>query len=133
MERMNLWHSLGRAWAELSAGQAGRVDEGAPGQDRMRLAHGPVQMDNRGDVERLLPDILGRALARSWIDQDFRGRFTLDPVGTLADYRVQLPDTISIEVGLTDTLRPRVIVYERDRVGRKRRLLSLKLIMTADQ
>jgi hypothetical protein len=33
---------------------------------------------------RFLPDILGRALARSWIDREFQTDFMLDPEGVRA-------------------------------------------------
>ena len=33
---------------------------------------------------RFLPDILGRALARSWIDREFQMDFMLDPEGVRA-------------------------------------------------
>jgi hypothetical protein len=70
-------------------------------------------------------------LARAWIDQTFRGRFTLDPVETLRDYDVHLPDSIDIEIETTETMRPRVVVYERGKTGRRTRLLYLQLAMMA--
>ncbi|REC58345.1 hypothetical protein DRV84_01900 [Rhodosalinus sediminis] len=101
------------------------------GGDRLQLAQTAIRMADRDAVERHLPDILGRALARSWIDADFRARFTSDPVGTLAAYGIGLPPEIGIETGITETQRPRLIVYERARLGRRRRLLAVQLVLTA--
>jgi hypothetical protein len=61
------------------------------------LVRHETHLRNRAQVERYLPDILGRALARIWIDPQFRDRFAADPVGTLASYDVYLPDNIEIE------------------------------------
>ncbi|NBE09160.1 hypothetical protein [Paragemmobacter ruber] len=91
-----------------------------------------THLRNRDQVERFLPDILGRALARIWIDPGFRDRFGADPVGTLADYGVFLPDSIEIDFVTEGTTRPQVVVYERPfpKMPRKR-LLYLQLILTA--
>ena len=113
-----------------SAPRAEILDDDAPDQT-MNLVDDEVYLRNRTQVERYLPDILGRALARAWIDQTFRGRFTLDPVETLRDYDVHLPDSIDIEIETTETMRPRVVVYERGKTGRRTRLLYLQLAMMA--
>ena len=107
--------------------QGGAEDSG----DRLQLTQTAIRMADRDAVERHLPDILGRALARSWIDADFRARFTSDPVGTLDAYGIGLPPEIGIETGITETQRPRLIVYERAHLGRKRRLLAVQLVLTA--
>ena len=89
-------------------------------------------LKNRAQVERRLPDILGRALARIWIDPGFRVRFGDDPKGTLADYGVHLPDTIHIDFVTQGTLRPQVVVMEQTRPDApRRRLLYLQLVMMA--
>ena len=96
------------------------------------LVRHETHLRNRAQVERYLPDILGRALARIWIDPNFRDRFASDPVGTLASYDVYLPDTIEIEFVTEGTSRPQVVVYERPVRGLPRkRLLYLQLILTA--
>lgn len=91
-----------------------------------------THLKNRSQVERFLPDILGRALARIWIDQTFRLRFSTDPKGTLSDYGVHLPETITIDFVTEGTIRPQVVVYERLGPGLPpRRLLYLQLVMMA--
>jgi hypothetical protein len=87
---------------------------------------------DRKQVERHLPDILGRALARSWIDPDFRDRFLSDPRAILEEYGVFMPPTFSIAIETEGTSRPRVVVYEK--TGRNavpKRLLYLQLVMMA--
>lgn len=96
------------------------------------LVRHETHLRNRAQVERYLPDILGRALARIWIDPIFRDRFANDPVGTLAHYDVYLPDTIEIDFVTEGTTRPQVVVYERTiRAMPRRRLLYLQLVLTA--
>lgn len=96
------------------------------------LVRHETHLKNRSQVERYLPDILGRALARIWIDPIFRDRFGSDPKGTLADYGVFVPETITIDFVTEGTLRPQVVVYERSSSGGpKRRLLYLQLVMMA--
>lgn len=96
------------------------------------LVRHETHLRNRAQVERYLPDILGRALARIWIDPGFRDRFAADPVGTLAQYDVFLPDTIEIDFVTEGTTRPQVVVYERPvRAMPRKRLLYLQLILTA--
>lgn len=96
------------------------------------LVRHETHLRNRAQVERYLPDILGRALARIWIDPGFRDRFAADPVGTLAHYDVYLPDTIEIDFVTEGTTRPQVVVYERPiRAMPRKRLLYLQLVLTA--
>jgi len=96
------------------------------------LVRHETHLRNRDQVERYLPDILGRALARIWIDPGFRDRFSAHPVATLAEYGVFLPDSIEIDFVTEGTTRPQVVVYERPLRGMPRkRLLYLQLILTA--
>ena len=89
-------------------------------------------LHNRSEVEKYLPDILGRALARSWIDAGFRLKFLDDPKSTLAHYGVFLPDTITIEIQTAGLSRPRVIVYEKKSSSApKLRVAYLQLVMKA--
>lgn len=91
-----------------------------------------THLRNRAQVEKHLPEILGRALARIWIDPNFRDRFATDPVGTLAWYDVYLPESIEIDFVTEGTTRPQVVVYERLVRGMPRkRLLYLQLVLTA--
>lgn len=96
------------------------------------LVRHETRLRNREQVERYLPDILGRALARIWIDPGFRDRFAADPVATLEYYDVFLPETIEIEFVAEGNSRPQVVVYERPvRHMPRRRLLYLQLVLTA--
>lgn len=97
------------------------------------LAPGPVHLHDRAEVQRLLPDILGRALALSWIDSDFRAAFREDPQGTLARQRITLPPGIRIEVVQEGRSRPMVVVSDLDSAARggRKRLLYLQLVMVA--
>lgn len=96
------------------------------------LVRRETHLRNRAQVERYLPDILGRALARIWIDPGFRDRFATDPKGTLEYYDVFLPDSIEIDFVTEGTIRPQVVVYERPiRAMPRRRLLYLQLVLTA--
>ena len=110
-------------------GQAQTVSDAI---DAYALTAGATRLENRAEVERFLPDILGRALARCWIDAGFRTRFCADPRGTLAEHRIELPGSIEIEVVTKGQTRPMVIVSERPSQGtQRRRLLYLQLVMVA--
>lgn len=85
---------------------------------------------DRAQVERHLPDILGRALARAWIDPVFRAGFSADPKGTLAAFRLHLPASIAIDVVSEGGGRPMVIVNDTA-LPRPRRILYLQLVMVA--
>ena len=80
---------------------------------------------------RFLPDILGRALARSWIDREFQTDFMLDPEGVLARYAVFLPPNVTTELETEGVTRPKVVVYETTRLGKQKRLMYLQLVMMA--
>ena len=98
------------------------------------LVRRETYLRDRKDVEEQLPDILGRVLARIWIDAHFRDRFATGPKETLAVYGVYLPQNFSIDFETEGLTRPQVVVYEkRFRHGPRRRLLSLRLMMLADK
>ncbi len=104
----------------------------APPVQDFDLVQQETHLRNRAQVERFLPDILGRALARIWIDPTFRDRFSTDPKRTLAEYGVYLPETIHIDFVTEGTLRPQVVVMEQTRPDApRRRLLYLQLVMMA--
>ena len=44
-----------------------------------------IFLENRQEVKKYLPEILGRVLARIWIDQEFKLSFKNDPLKTLSD------------------------------------------------
>ena len=53
------------------------------GAQPFTLFDGERHFTDREDVREFLPDILGKALARTWIDPEFRQAFDNDPCGTL--------------------------------------------------
>lgn len=95
-----------------------------------RLVDQETRLHDRRQIERHLPDIMGRALARAWIDPDFRRALVSDPKATLARCRLHLPDTIGIDVRDAPGQRPMVIVNELA-AARPRRILYLQLVMIA--
>ena len=87
---------------------------------------------NRDEVRKFLPDILGRVLARVWIDSNFREQFSTDPQKTLEFNGVILPDDMTIEFQKPNSDRPRIVVYEQRPNSKFRlRVLYLQLIMMA--
>ena len=89
-------------------------------------------LKNRSDVRKYLPDILGRVLARIWIDSKFKEEFEQDPQKTLEFNGVFLPEDMSIEFQKPNSDRPRIVVYEQRPNSRFRlRVLYLQLIMMA--
>ncbi|MDG2474179.1 MAG: hypothetical protein P8M50_02725 [Paracoccaceae bacterium] len=96
------------------------------------LVSGNIHFETREDVRSLLPDILGKVLARVWIDPVFHRSFSKDPQATLEKGGVFLPDTMSIEFQKADSDRPRIVVYERKENSKFRlRVLYLQLVMMA--
>jgi len=115
----------GQSRADAESGPAGAAPS-------MELVNKITVLSDRAQVERFLPDILGRALARSWIDTGFRRAFADDPKGTLAAHRIHLPASIRIDVVTEGQTRPMVIVSETGAAGTAaRRLLYLQLVMVA--
>ena len=89
-------------------------------------------LKDRAEVRKFLPDILGRVLARVWIDSNFKEQFEQDPQKTLEFNGVYLPDDMSIEFQRPNSDRPRIVVYEQRPNSRFRlRILYLQLIMMA--
>jgi len=103
----------------------------APDREPYELVKRETYLRDSEDVERYLPDILGRVLARIWIDPHFRDRFAADPKGTLEAFDVYLPTYIDIEFETENSPRPQVVVYERTKFGKRRRLIFLRLMMMA--
>lgn len=100
--------------------------------DPLRLVRDDVHLHDRDEVRKYLPDILGRALARIWIDQTFAKSFATDPKATLEQAGVHLPDTMAIEFEKASSDRPKIIVYERQPNSKFRmRVLYLQLVMMA--
>lgn len=105
----------------------------APGQggDAFPLVRRSTNLHDISLVERHLPEILGRALARSWIDRAFSAALLADPKALLAQHDIQLPGAVSIDVEMTATQRHRLVVYEQRPDGERRRMMYLQLVMMA--
>ena len=96
------------------------------------LYEGERHFTDREDVRQHLPDILGKALARTWIDTEFHHSFDQDPIGTLEAHGVFIPSTMSIEFQRKTSDRPRIVVYEQNPNSKfKARVLYLQLVMMA--
>lgn len=102
-----------------------------PGTDIL-LAGEDVTLHNREEVRKRLPDILGRALARAWLDDEFQRHFSAHPIQALAEGGVHLPETMLIEVTKSTANRPKLVVYEQQPGSKfKSRVLYLQLVMVA--
>ena len=101
-------------------------------QDLTRFNEQDIILENEEQIQEFLPEVLGQALARTWIDKRFLNAFHDFPVEILERGGVFLPDHISVEFRKEEKSRPRVIVYENTKQN-KRKLLELKLIMVAEK
>ena len=90
------------------------------------------RFETREDVRNFLPDILGKTLARIWIDPDFHNNFASNPLKALAENGVMLPENIVVEFQKQDSQRPRVVVFEQKPGSKfKLRIFYLQLVMMA--
>ena len=96
------------------------------------LVDGSLKLRSREEVRSLLPDILGKVLARVWLDSSFHSEFSRDPQRTLEINGVFLPDNMSIEFQKQNTDRPRIVVFEQKPGSKfKLRVFYLQLVMMA--
>ena len=96
------------------------------------LVNGNLKLQSREDVRSLLPDILGKVLARVWLDSSFHREFSQDPQKTLESNGVFLPENMSIEFQKQNTDRPRIVVFEQKPNSKfKLRVFYLQLVMMA--
>ena len=79
----------------------------------LELVDKDLILKNREDVKKYLPDILGRVLARIWIDKSFKENFKSNPKEVLNDNGVFLPDDMILEFQKPNSDRPKIIVYEK--------------------
>ena len=99
---------------------------------RFSLVDEDMHLVSKEDVKKYLPDILGRALARVWIDSSFNKIFSQDPQKALERHGVFLPENVNIEFQKPDSDRPRVVVYQQNQGSKfKLRLFYLQLVMMA--
>ena len=78
-----------------------------------QLVNGNLRLESREDVRNLLPDILGKVLARVLLDSSFHREFSQDPQKTLESNGVFLPENMSLEFQKQNTDRPRIVVFEQ--------------------
>ncbi len=98
----------------------------------LSLVNDDVYLADKHAVREQLPDILGRVLARIWIDQKFHRSFSEDPRETLQLNGVYLPEFMEVEFQKPDSSRPRIVVYERRKNSKFRtRIFYLQLVMMA--
>ena len=116
----------------------GRKVETQPGldsldeQDLSRFSEQDIILETEDQIQEFLPEVLGQALARTWIDSRFLDAFYKFPVEVLERGGIYLPDYISVEFKKEQKSRPKVIVYENGN-NKKRKILELKLIMVAEE
>ena len=101
-------------------------------QDLSRFSDQDIILESENQIQQYLPEVLGQALARTWIDKRFLDAFYKYPIEILERGGVYLPDRVSVEFKKEGNQRPKVIVYETDK-NKKRKLLELKLVMVAEQ
>ena len=98
----------------------------------LELVDKDLILKNREEVKKYLPDILGRVLARIWIDKSFKESFKSNPRQVLEDNGVFLPDDMILEFQKPNSDRPKIIVYETKKNSNfKVRVVQLQLVMLA--
>ena len=98
----------------------------------LELVDKDLILKNRQEVKKYLPDILGRVLARIWIDKSFKENFKSNPRQVLNDNGVFLPDDMILEFQKPNSDRPKIIVYEKKKNSNfKVRVVQLQLVMLA--
>ena len=91
-----------------------------------------LELVDRQEVKKYLPDILGRVLARIWIDKSFKESFKSNPRQVLNDNGVFLPEEMILEFQKPNSDRPKIIVYEKKQNSNfKIRVVQLQLVMLA--
>ena len=101
-------------------------------QDLSRFSAQDVILETEDQIQEFLPEVLGQALARTWIDKRFLEAFYEYPEEILERGGVYLQDHISVEFMKKDKSRPKVVVYENGN-KKRRKILELKLIMVAEE
>ena len=101
-------------------------------QDLSRFSEQDLILETDTDIQKYLPDVLGQALARTWVDKRFLDAFFNYPIEILERGGVYLPEKIQLEFSKEEKSRPKVTVFERTKGGRKK-VLELKLIMVAEK
>ncbi len=97
------------------------------------LVEDDIELIDRESVKRYLPDILGRALARSWIDTDYKKALSFDVKSTLAKGGVLVPDEYECQYEASSGQRAKIVVYEKTSSNFKIRVCGLSLTMVASR
>ena len=101
-------------------------------KNALELVDKDLILKNREDVKKYLPDILGRVLARIWIDKSFKDSFKSNPKEVLNENGVYLPEDMILEFQKPNSDRPKIIVYEKkEKSNFKVRVVQLQLVMLA--
>ena len=66
-------------------------------QDLSRFSEQDIVLESEKQIQKYLPEVLGQALARTWIDKRFLDAFYEYPVEVLERGGVYLPDSVSVE------------------------------------
>ena len=101
-------------------------------QNLSRFSDQDIILESEDQIQEFLPEVLGQALARTWVDKRFLEAFYKFPVEVLERGGIYLPDNISVEFKKEEKSRPKVIVFEHGN-NTKRKILELKLIMVAEE
>lgn len=96
-----------------------------------KLVKEDVSLHDRQAVKDKLPEILGKALARSWIDEDYNNELRESVKETLALGGVKIPEEYECIYEKTNGQRAKIIVYEKIRNNLKIRVCGLSLTMVA--
>ena len=88
-------------------------------QDLSRFSEQDMILESENQIQKYLPEVLGQALARTWIDKRFLDAFYNYPIEVLERGGVYLPDSVSVEFKKEKDQRPKVIVYEKAETLRK--------------
>ena len=120
------------ALVPLKNGNLPAVIKKSPDSLALSLVNEEVYLADKQAVREQLPDILGRVLARIWIDQNFHRSFSENPQKTLQLNGVFLPVSMEVEFQKPNSSRPRIVVYERQANSKFRtRIFYLQLVMMA--
>ena len=95
-----------------------------------RLSDQEINFMNRDSVKALLPDILSRVLARSWIDMSYKERLEKDVKATLAKGGIYLPDDYECKYVKSSGQRAKISIFEVSG-SLKVKVCSLSLTMIA--
>lgn len=132
----NMLKKILKKLSNFSSKKTNKIDledlEDLDRQDLSRFSEQDIILESSEQIQEYLPDVLGQALARTWIDKRFLEVFQDYPLEIMERGGVYLPDHISIEFLKGQKKRPKIIVYENN--GRiRKKLLELRLIMVAEE